>query len=94
MNEIFIRLIREKNNSNYKKKRDKIKIFIWLLIENKKINDSNMIYNYCSAYYKVCKNVINEALKELKEKEIIISMAKLGDSRKSLLFNNSSVTHF
>jgi len=94
MNEIFIRLIREKNNNNHKRKRDKIKIFVWLLIENKKINDSNMIYNYCSVYYKVCKNVIKEAIKELKEKALIISMANLGDNRKTLLFNSNSLTHF
>lgn len=86
ISKLFIQLVREKNESSYKNKRDKIKIFIWVLIDQKRINDSNMIYNYCFSYYKVCKNVIYEAVQELKEKKIINSIAKLGDSRKNLLF--------
>jgi len=88
VNEVFIKLVREKNNQKRKRKRDKIKIFIWLLMKEKKLSDSNQIYNYCYSYYDCCKNVVYEAVKEMREKEIITLNKRLGDCRRKLLFIN------
>jgi len=57
-------------------------------MKEKKLSDSNQIYNYCYSYYDCCKNVVYEAVKEMREKEIITLNKRLGDCRRKLLFIN------
>ncbi len=86
MNETFIKLVRERNKHTRKHKRDTIKIFIWLLLKEKRVIDSYHIYNYCILFYGICKNVVNEAMNELKKDNLIASTVKLGDGRKRIFF--------
>jgi len=76
-------------------KTHKLIYFLFKLIEEKKINNIDILKNYIFVYYNVSNNTFQTALRILKNNNLIRISRNLSDCRKRIVFPNlSSVTHF
>lgn len=73
---------------NYRLKNNYVKslFFIYKLIKEKKINDLDLLKNYCKTYYKFSNSTFYKGIAFLQDNNFISKIKMLGDTRKKVVF--------